>query len=233
MGFPVILLSLHRHCQESITWERLSCGSDPCSLWMLGVICCGGRAGTWGCKGLSIACHGDKQGRGKSGTGNGCSGSGWFQDYCFEQKRWGSAQTGLQEALSCVCSCAGTCRTGRGFIQKCLFHSPVFTITTPAAVVPGVKGEAVSLLAACTGVFTRCVYTHKPVHREAGGSGCAVVPAGAGSWQCACCGDRCHGWPQGHLCSLLVVLNPCHVHPASCRAGLEVGSKPTTGSCLV
>lgn len=125
-----------------------------------------------------------------------------------------------------VCSCAGTCRTGLGFIKNCLFRSPVVTITAPAAVVPGVKGEAASLLAACTGVFTRSIYTHK--HREGGGSGCAMVPAGAGCWQCACCGDRCHEWLQHHLCSLLVVLNP-----ARSRAGLDVGSEPTTGSCLV
>lgn len=83
-----------------------------------GVIYCGGRAGTWGCKGLFIACHGGKQGRDKSGTGVALSQIG-LRFIALNRKRWGFAQRGLQRAPE-LCRvlryCAGTCRTERGFI---------------------------------------------------------------------------------------------------------------------
>lgn len=62
-------------------------------VWV-GVIRCGGRAGTicaslgaWGCRHLSITCHGEKKGRSNSGAGVALqppsAGSDWFKLCCF------------------------------------------------------------------------------------------------------------------------------------------------------
>lgn len=225
MGFAVILLSPHKHRQETITWEWLFWVR---ALQLVGVGCNMPWWKSWnlGCKCLSRACHGDKQ----ASLGLGLLWLRWFNVYCFEQKKkvefcpeWAA---GGPESLSRLCFCAGTCRTGRGFFQKYLLHSPVFTITALAAAVPGVKKRG----CAAAGSVQVCVHVNSctdkqekaPVLRCQPQLGAGSVPA-AGT-------DVTGGIPQPCWVTSspfwLLILNPCYVHPASDRAGLAAGSEP-------
>lgn len=123
-------------------------------------------------------------------------------------------------ALSCLCFCADTCPAGQRFIQKYLFCSPVFTITTAAAAAPGMKGRG------CAAAdLSRCVLTHRYAHRGAGESGCAV----SRSWALAVC------LPWGQMSrratgisapSWLLLLNPCRCIPPATEQGWGLALSP-------
>lgn len=155
----------------------------------------------------------------------GCSGSGWFNVYCFEQKKSG------------VLPRAG-CRGPGVSVTSVLLYWHLQDRTgiysrIPLPLASFHHHHCCCCCPRCEGARLCCcwqragVCSHKSLHREAGESACAALSAGAGSWQCACRGDRCHRWNPtgmlGHLCSLLAA-GAKSLPRASCRRQSRVGS---------